>query len=177
MHSTHNCCQPLQPCQQKNPHRSYSTWVAESWEEETGSSYWESEDHSFSILMALSHWYCSKFVKDSFINTACSKTASILSWQYHVHRDPLAQRPLHLSPPSQTEPGGWQILSVSTSAASSTKHHICAHSSPKEFGRELLSNLHNLYVLHIITRVCSWVALSESRSCFLCHPIDCHMTS
>lgn len=46
------------------------------------------------------------------------------------------------SQPNRT--GGWQILSMSTNAASSAKHHICAHSSPKEFGGELLSNLHNL---------------------------------
>lgn len=91
--------------------------------------------------------------------------------------DPLAQHPLQLSPPSQTEPGGWQILSMSTNAASSTKHHICAHSSPKEFGGELLSNLHNLYVLHIIARVCGWVALSASRSCFPYNPIDRRMAS
>lgn len=89
--------------------------------------------------------------------------------------DPRAQHPLQLLPSSKTEASGWQILSMSPNTASSTKHHICAHSSPKEFGGELLSNLHNLYVLHIIARVCGWVALRESRSCFPYHPIDRRM--
>lgn len=111
------------------------------------------EDNTISILM-VSIWDL----------TACS----IQKHQYyHDNAMSTGTTPsTTLSSPSQTEPSGWQILSMSTGAASITKHHICTHFGPKEFGGELLSNLHNLYMLGIIARVRSWALLWKSKSCF-----------
>lgn len=114
------------------------------------------EDYAISIL-AVSVWDL----------TACS----FQKHQYY-HDTAMSTGTTALSSPSKTEPSGWQILSMSTSVASITKHHICTRFVPKEFGGELLSNLHNLYMLCIIARVRSWALLWKSKSCFSYQPAD-----